>query len=65
MVFLLKNKFSRKNINFKLFSMLSSTFCLIFAFVILGAFNGNAGVEKVLETFMVLTLLALIMQRYH
>ena len=45
--------------------MLSSTFCLIFAFVILGAFNGNAGVEKVLETFMVLTLLALIMQRYH
>ena len=45
--------------------MLSSTFCLIFAFVILGVFNGNAGVEKVLETFMVLKVLALIMRRYH
>ena len=47
MLYLLKNKFSRKNINFKLFSMLSSTFCLIFALVILGVFNGNARFEKV------------------
>ena len=44
--------------------MLSSTFCLIFASVILEVFNGNAAVENVWGTFMVLKPLALIMQRY-
>ena len=61
--FLLQNSYCK--MSHSSFSHAFEHICLIFAFVILGVFNGNAGVEKVLETLMVLKVLALIMRRYH